>query len=124
MRVKFITLSMSALLILLLTMLVGMNVMNYASAVEETDEILDLLSHNKGRFPNPEGNKGDKLPLHMPRLLVVGSDEKALVVGLNYLLAHRAVKEDYGNIRRLCLVYNGFGRIVGPRVNYIDDKKP
>jgi signal transduction histidine kinase len=42
-----------------------MNVMNYASAVKETDEILELLSHNKGRFPNPEGNKGDKLPLHM-----------------------------------------------------------
>jgi len=65
MRVKFIALSMSALLVLLAVVLVGMNVMNYASAIRETDEILELLSHNKGRFPNPEGNKGDKLPPHM-----------------------------------------------------------
>ena len=63
---KFIALSMGALLILLAVVLTGMNIMNYASAVRQTDEILSLLAHNKGRFPEQGNDKGDRpLPPHM-----------------------------------------------------------
>lgn len=60
-KLKFIALSLAALFILLTVIVAGMNLVNYRSVVAEADEILALLSHNKGTFPNfenaPMGNE-------------------------------------------------------------------
>ena len=64
-KMKFVLLSMTALFIILSIAIVGMNLINYNSVVKEADEILALLSQNKGRFPDMGGNKEKKLPHHM-----------------------------------------------------------
>lgn len=48
---KVIFLSMSSLLVLLTVIVTGMNLISYNSVVNEADQILSLLSQNKGRFP-------------------------------------------------------------------------
>lgn len=58
---KFILLSMTALIVLLAVIVAGMNLLNYRFVVEEADEILTVLSGNKGVFPEPAGRPG-KLP--------------------------------------------------------------
>lgn len=68
-KIKFIILSMTSLFILLSAIIMGMNLLNYNAVVNEADEILVLLSQNKGRFPDiPEtpGNiEENRLPPHM-----------------------------------------------------------
>ncbi len=59
-KIKFIVLAMTALLCLLAVIVIGMNVINYNSVVEESDEILSYLSQNKGIFPEHNGNFGDR----------------------------------------------------------------
>lgn len=61
-RFKFIILSMTSLFALLLVIVVGMNLINYQSVVNEADQVLELLSQNKGAFPEPDGMKGDRMP--------------------------------------------------------------
>lgn len=61
-RLKFILLSMSSLFALLLAMIVGMNLINYRSIVGEADEVLALLSQNKGSFPDFRGKKENRMP--------------------------------------------------------------
>lgn len=51
-KVKFIALSMAALLVLLAVIVTGMNAINYNSVVSDADETLSLLSKNSGRFPD------------------------------------------------------------------------
>ena len=51
-KIKFIILSMSALLVLLTVIVAGMNLINYNSVIEDADFILTLLSQNKGNFPD------------------------------------------------------------------------
>ncbi len=61
-KTKFIILAMTTLVLLLTVILVGMNLINYNSVVEEADKILSFLSQNKGTFPEfgggepPHGN--------------------------------------------------------------------
>ena len=50
-KVKFVILAMSSLVLLMAVIVTGMNVINYTSLVEEADEILWFLSQNKGAFP-------------------------------------------------------------------------
>lgn len=57
-KVRFIILCMSSLLALLSVIVIGMNIINYNSVVNEADEILALLSQNKGRFPDMGGMEG------------------------------------------------------------------
>ncbi|MGN0452225.1 MAG: sensor histidine kinase [Ruminococcus sp.] len=59
-KIKFIVLAMSALFCLLGIIVTGMNVINYNSVVAESDEILSLLSQNKGVFPDMNKGKGGK----------------------------------------------------------------
>ncbi len=61
-KTKFILLATSALLILLAFIVTGMNVINYSSVIKECDDILSVISQNKGMFPEPMGRPGDKLP--------------------------------------------------------------
>ncbi len=63
-KTKFIILTMTALLILLVFMVAGMNVLNYNTIVQEADTVLSVLSGNKGRFPDVE--PGDKLQPQLP----------------------------------------------------------
>lgn len=70
---KFILLTLSALVALLTIMALGMNIVNYTAVVNETDDILEILSHNKGTFPGfeggmpgrPDGGGLGRLPGHM-----------------------------------------------------------
>ena len=62
---KFILLSMTALLLVLSVIVVGINVVNYNGIIQEADELLRILSENKGAFPDFPGNGGKKLPHNM-----------------------------------------------------------
>ena len=77
-KIKFIILSMTSLFILLSIIVVGMNIINYTSVVNEADDVLEIISKNKGHFPGLDGgipshdpilkpNEGDsfRLPPHM-----------------------------------------------------------
>lgn len=64
-KIKFIVLSMTALLGLLTVIVSGMNIISYNSVIEETDQVLSLLSKNKGRFPEPEQKEEPPVPKHM-----------------------------------------------------------
>lgn len=63
---KFILLSMSALLLVLALIVLSVNVVNYCGVVRDADELLAILSENKGSFPHAQGDgKGDRLPPNM-----------------------------------------------------------
>lgn len=51
-KIKFILLSALSLLVLLTAIVAGMNLLNYRSVVNEADDVLSLLSQNKGKFPD------------------------------------------------------------------------
>lgn len=51
-RIKFITLAMISLFVLLSLIVAGMNIINYNTVISEADEILDFLSMNDGVFPD------------------------------------------------------------------------
>ncbi|MBQ8724039.1 MAG: two-component sensor histidine kinase, partial [Oscillospiraceae bacterium] len=64
-KLKFIVLSMATLLGLLAVIVTGMNIISYNSVIEETDQVLVLLSRNKGRFPEPGKKEEPPVPSHM-----------------------------------------------------------
>ena len=59
---KFVLLSMTSLLVLLVIIVAGMNLLNYRSVVEEADAILSVLSQNKGMFPDADDRPDRKFP--------------------------------------------------------------
>lgn len=61
-KTKFIILSMTSLLILLLIIIAGMNLINYNSVCKDADEILSLISQNKGVFPANDRRRNGRLP--------------------------------------------------------------
>ncbi len=50
-RFKFIVLAMTTIILLLSVIVMGMNMLNYKSVVSQSDEILSVISHNRGFFP-------------------------------------------------------------------------
>lgn len=62
MRIKLVVLAMSALLVLLVVIVAGMNLVNYGTIVEEADTVLSLLSQNQGRFPSLGSRPWDRFP--------------------------------------------------------------
>lgn len=65
-KLKFILLSMSALFVLLAVIVTAMNVVNFSSVVKQSDEILSLLTKNKGAFPDDFGLRDkDRFPPDM-----------------------------------------------------------
>ncbi len=64
-RLKFIVLSMTSLFALLMVIIVGMNLLNYNTVISDADEVLSLLSQNKGAFPDFEDNPRERLPRDM-----------------------------------------------------------
>lgn len=59
---KFILLSMSAFLLVLVVIITGINIVNWNAVVHEADELLAVLSENKGAFPMGPGGLGHRLP--------------------------------------------------------------
>lgn len=60
-KVKFVILAMSSLVLLMTVIVTGMNVINYTTLVEEADEILWFLSQNKGAFPVLKDNNKEHM---------------------------------------------------------------
>ena len=60
-RIRFISLAMAALFVLLAVIVTGMNVVNYNAIAEDADKKLELLSGNRGTFP--EFGPGKKWPM-------------------------------------------------------------
>lgn len=63
-KTKFVFLAMVALFLLLAVIITGMNIINYNSVVAAADDTLELLSQNKGAFPDFDGLQ-KPLPYHM-----------------------------------------------------------
>ena len=63
-RIRFVLLSMSVLLAVLVVVIGSINIANYASTLREADQVLDLLEDNQGRFPM--GRPGGKLSPEAP----------------------------------------------------------
>ncbi len=61
---KFILVSMAAFLGVLTVIIGGINVANYREVVHEADELLEILSRNRGSFPKGKGSP-DQLPPHI-----------------------------------------------------------
>lgn len=61
-RIRFILLSMAAFALVLAVIVGAINVVNFNGVVSEADELLVLLSENKGAFPQGPGGMGDRLP--------------------------------------------------------------
>lgn len=58
-KLRFIVLATSSLLVLLAVTVIGMNLMSYRSVIKEADAVLSVLSKNNGRFPEYFGERGD-----------------------------------------------------------------
>ncbi len=56
-RTQFIVLAMFSLLLLLAVIVAGMNLLNYRAVVADADEVLSLLSQNRGEFPADVGGR-------------------------------------------------------------------
>lgn len=50
-QTRFVLLAMTALLVVLLSIITGINIVNYKNVVREADTLLEILSDNKGHFP-------------------------------------------------------------------------
>lgn len=61
-KIRFITVAMAALFVLLAVIVTGMNMINYNSIVRDADIKLEMLSQNKGRFPEFSPNKHRPIP--------------------------------------------------------------
>ena len=61
-KIRFITVAMAALFVLLAVIVTGMNMINYNSIVRDADIKLEMLSQNKGRFPEFSPNKRRPIP--------------------------------------------------------------
>ena len=59
---RFVLITMLSLLVVLAVIIAGMNIVSYQSMVEDADMLLELLSENKGRFPEFGIGPGNKLP--------------------------------------------------------------
>ncbi len=57
-KIKFTALAMTSLFLLLFVLVCGINIINYNSVVRESDRLLEVLSQNKGSFPEMGNNNG------------------------------------------------------------------
>lgn len=61
-KIKFVTLALTALFVLLAVIVAGMNLLNYRAVIDEADATLSVLSQNQGVFPNLEDGRPGGLP--------------------------------------------------------------
>lgn len=88
-KIKFITLSLGALLTLLLLMVMAMNIINYNSIAHEADRVLDVLNRADEFIPDFEGSEG-RLPPgmspevpHESRYFTVTIGETCEIINVN-----------------------------------------
>ena len=62
---KIIFVSASAIFIFLLVVVFTINFINYRTVIKEADTLLEVLSSNKGKFPNDKEPPNIKEPNHM-----------------------------------------------------------
>lgn len=62
---KFILLSMTALFVVLAVIITGINIVNYNAVIREADELLSIITENKGEFPIGNDKFGNRLPIGM-----------------------------------------------------------
>jgi len=62
MQRKFILLSMGSFLLVLIVIISTINIVNFHAVTQEADELLSILSENKGAFPPNPGKFGHRLP--------------------------------------------------------------
>ncbi len=74
-KTKFIILTMTALLVLLVFIVAGMNLLNYHSVVREADTMLVILAENGGRFPGTEDFATGVPPSMRPEAWKDGPDD-------------------------------------------------
>ncbi len=82
-KMKFVALAMSALLILMIMVVASMNIVNYYSVSAECDMILSILSSNRGAFPQPGAEFGKPLPPNMSPETPYESRYFTIVIGQN-----------------------------------------
>ncbi len=61
---KFVLGSMAVLLAVLLVIIGTINIVNYVCVVQDADELLEVLSTNRGQFPDREFGDPHKMPPH------------------------------------------------------------
>lgn len=54
-QIRFVLITMLSLFVVLSVIITGMNIVSYRGVVRDADQLLELLSENKGRFPEFEG---------------------------------------------------------------------
>ena len=64
-KIRFIAVAMTALFVLLALIVTGMNMINYNSIIRDADIKLELLSQNKGHFPEFFPSRPKPLPSNM-----------------------------------------------------------
>ncbi len=64
-KLKFIILSMTTLLVMLTAIVASMNIISYNSIAAEADQIVSVLSENKGKFPEPHKKEQSTMLEHM-----------------------------------------------------------
>lgn len=64
-QIKFVIVALVSMLAVLSLIIAGINIVNYNSTIGSADEILDLLSEHRGRFPKDEPHIGGAFPPDM-----------------------------------------------------------
>ena len=64
-KLKFVTLAMTALVALMVVVVAAMNIINYVSVVDEADSVLSFISENQGDFFQSGNKFNHNLPTNM-----------------------------------------------------------
>ena len=96
-RIRFISLAMVALLVLLAVIVTGMNVVNYNAIAENADKKLELLSGNRGIFP--EFGPGKKWP--MPRNMTLETPHESRYFSVLFSSTGDVIRTDTSRIKAI-----------------------
>ena len=96
-RIRFISLAMAALFVLLAVIVTGMNVVNYNAIAEDADKKLELLSGNRGTFP--EFGPGKKWP--MPRNMTLETPHEVRYFSVLFSPDWEVIHTDTSRIRAI-----------------------
>lgn len=96
-RIRFISLAMAALFVLLAVIVTGMNVVNYNAITEDAEKKLELLSGNRGTFP--EFGPGKKWP--MPRNMTLETPHESRYFSVLFTPDWDVIHTDTSRIRAI-----------------------
>lgn len=129
-KCKFVILSMTSLLALLVVIVTGMNLLNYRSVVTEADAILSVLSQNKGMFPDlagrPDRESHPKFSPETPyesRFFSVFYDETGQAVNVDVRKIASVSQEDAVSLAGTVMAKGGSSGFAGA-YRYMADSAP